>query len=155
MPARACRDAERRVTKPHSHLFNWYAHHLRSGLANDGVAACPDVRHVSLDGHHASAQSKEGTSRRRTFLALTAPLLAWALAPAFAQQSPGRPGRPVRMLVGFPPGGSTDIFARALSDELSKMWAKPVVVENRGGRDSLDCCFPVSGPSKAVPGEPA
>ncbi|WP_458098500.1 tripartite tricarboxylate transporter substrate binding protein [Roseomonas sp. WA12] len=81
--------------------------------------------------------AKEGTSRaRRALLALAAPLLALVPAIAAAQQ-PSPASRPVRMLVGFPPGGSTDIFARALSDELTRMWSTPVVVENRGGANGI------------------
>ncbi|MBP0445046.1 tripartite tricarboxylate transporter substrate binding protein [Roseomonas sp. SSH11] len=82
------------------------------------------------------AQAAIGRARR-ALLAFAASALALApgLAAAQPQQSPV--SRPVRMLVGFPPGGSTDIFARALSDELAKMWSVPVVVENRGGANGI------------------
>src|SRR5262245_64709388 len=43
------------------------------------------------------------------------------------------PPRPVRLFVGFPPGGSTDIIARDLGSELEKVWGQPVIVENRAG----------------------
>ncbi|WP_421993797.1 Bug family tripartite tricarboxylate transporter substrate binding protein [Roseococcus sp.] len=45
----------------------------------------------------------------------------------------GWPSRPVRILVGFPPGGLPDVYARLLSDRLSAMLAQPVIVENRPG----------------------
>ncbi|MDO9706925.1 Bug family tripartite tricarboxylate transporter substrate binding protein [Paracraurococcus lichenis] len=52
-------------------------------------------------------------------------------APALAQ--PEFPARPVRLVVGYPPGGSTDLVARLLAERLSRAWGQPVVVENRPG----------------------
>jgi hypothetical protein len=43
------------------------------------------------------------------------------------------PDRPVRIIVPFTPGGSTDIIARALAGELQGTFGQPFVVENRGG----------------------
>ncbi len=63
--------------------------------------------------------------KRRTLLAL--PLLP---APALAQ---GFPSRPIRILVGFAAGGSTDVFARSMAPRLQTLLGQPVVVENRPG----------------------
>jgi tripartite-type tricarboxylate transporter receptor subunit TctC len=52
---------------------------------------------------------------------------------AGAAHAQGWPQRPVRFLVPFPPGGSTDVAARALADRVAAGLGQPVVVENRGG----------------------
>jgi tripartite-type tricarboxylate transporter receptor subunit TctC len=48
-------------------------------------------------------------------------------------QAQSWPARPVRFIVPFPPGGSTDVAARALADKLSAGLGQQAVVENRGG----------------------
>src|SRR6185503_15576397 len=64
------------------------------------------------------------------FLLSLAVLLVLAAGPAYGQ---GWPQRSVRFLVPFPPGGSTDVAARALADKMSAGLGQQVVVENRGG----------------------
>lgn len=68
--------------------------------------------------------------RRRTFLLTSTATLAHA--GAFAQAA-GWPGRPVRMVIGYPPGGSTDIAGRLLAERLSQRLGQQVVVDNRAG----------------------
>jgi len=72
------------------------------------------------------------TKRRvlRTAIALAALGAATLAAPAAGQQYPSKP---VRMIVGFPPGGGTDVVARVISQRLSDWWGQGVVVENRAG----------------------
>jgi tripartite-type tricarboxylate transporter receptor subunit TctC len=43
------------------------------------------------------------------------------------------PSKPVRVLTSNSPGGTSDIFVRALGDELMKQWGQPVIIENRSG----------------------
>ena len=61
-------------------------------------------------------------------------LLAAALTASFAgAQAPTWPTRPVKILVGSPPGGPSDITARVFADQLSRRTGQPAVVENRPG----------------------
>lgn len=66
--------------------------------------------------------------KRRTLITATAATLA---APMLGAQT--LPGGPVRIIVGFPPGGGTDVLARVVGQKLSVMWNTPVVVENKAG----------------------
>lgn len=59
--------------------------------------------------------------------------LLLAAGAAFAQY----PERPVRVLVGYPPGGGTDLVARLVAQPLSERWKQPVVVENRPGANAI------------------
>jgi len=60
-------------------------------------------------------------------------VVAIALAfPCFAQAQ-GYPARPVRLIVPFPPGGSVDVVARALTPKLSERLGQQLVIENRSG----------------------
>jgi tripartite-type tricarboxylate transporter receptor subunit TctC len=59
--------------------------------------------------------------------------LSLCAAVAFAQSYPSKP---IRLIVGFPPGGSADPTARIIGQALSEQLAQPVVVENRPGADS-------------------
>lgn len=66
---------------------------------------------------------------RRTLLAAGAGLLA---APAVHAQG-AWPNRPVRVIVPWPPGGSTDVLVRLYAEQLSPILGQPFVVENRAG----------------------
>src|SRR5687768_13350792 len=53
-----------------------------------------------------------------------------------AQQADTFPTKPVRFVVGFSPGSSTDFTARTFGQKLSDMWGQPVIIENRSGAGS-------------------
>jgi tripartite-type tricarboxylate transporter receptor subunit TctC len=55
-----------------------------------------------------------------------------SLAPAAAQEKP-YPSRPVRFIVGYPPGGGVDAVARVFADKMTGLFGQPVVVMNHGG----------------------
>jgi len=68
---------------------------------------------------------------RRALAACAAALLA--AAPAAFAQAPAYPAKPITIVVGYPPGGSTDLTGRAVGTELSNRLGVPVVIENLGG----------------------
>ncbi|QHE87152.1 Bug family tripartite tricarboxylate transporter substrate binding protein [Hydrogenophaga sp. BPS33] len=59
--------------------------------------------------------------------------LATGLVSLAHAQTEAYPDRPVTVVVGYPPGGSTDLTGRAVADQLSKKLGVPVIVENVGG----------------------
>ncbi|MDQ2151392.1 tripartite tricarboxylate transporter substrate binding protein [Alcaligenaceae bacterium C4P045] len=74
--------------------------------------------------------------QRRQFLVAvtsvaTTAVASTAFAPLGWAQSP--PTGPVKLIVGFPAGGGTDVLARLLAQQLAAKWQVPVIVENRSG----------------------
>jgi tripartite-type tricarboxylate transporter receptor subunit TctC len=59
--------------------------------------------------------------------------LALAALPMRAPAQQNYPGRPITLVVPFPPGGSTTVVARIVADRMSDLLGQPIVVENRGG----------------------
>lgn len=85
----------------------------------------------------------DATASRRALLAAPGILLA-----ARAAAQPTWPDRPIRMLIGFPPGGPTDFIGRVAASGLQAAWGQTVVVENRAGAASS---VAAEGVSRAAP----
>ena len=66
-------------------------------------------------------------------LSLLLAAICSALLSLPAQSQSAYPNRPLRLLVTFPPGGSTDLIARMISPPLGERLGRPVIVENRPG----------------------
>jgi tripartite-type tricarboxylate transporter receptor subunit TctC len=71
---------------------------------------------------------------RRTLLGLAGAVALTLAAGAHAQNYPTKP---VKMIIPFAPGGSTDILARVIGRQLSEQLGQQVLVENRGGADGM------------------
>lgn len=72
--------------------------------------------------------------QRRSIFGSILPLLIASIAwtgPAGAQDK--WPSKPVRIIVPFSAGGSTDVLARLVGQKLTVLWGQPVVIENKGG----------------------
>jgi tripartite-type tricarboxylate transporter receptor subunit TctC len=81
--------------------------------------------------HKETVLNRQNRPTRRAALALAAGFIALAALPASAQDK--WPTKPVRIIVPFAAGGTTDILARAIAPELSKAFGQQFIVDNRSG----------------------
>ncbi len=64
-------------------------------------------------------------------------VLGTVITPQAIAASADYPNRPVRLIVGFPPGGAADILARAAGQQLAERLGQQIVIDNRGGAGGL------------------
>jgi tripartite-type tricarboxylate transporter receptor subunit TctC len=72
-------------------------------------------------------------NRRTLIAALAASLVVAVAVPPAALAQTAFPTRPIRIVVPFPPGGTTDILARAAAQKMAEAWKEQAVVDNRPG----------------------
>jgi len=80
-----------------------------------------------------TAKLNRSHTLRRTVLATLLLGLAGASSPVLAQ---AWPAKPIRLVIGFAPGGAADYVARTIADPLGKLLGQTVTVENRAGAGS-------------------
>jgi tripartite-type tricarboxylate transporter receptor subunit TctC len=74
---------------------------------------------------------------RRTATLVAGALLGAAVAATALAQTFPAAGKPVRIIVSYPPGGPVDALARPLAEGLQKLWGTPVLVENKPGANAI------------------
>src|SRR5262245_19217569 len=104
---------------------------------------------IGFDGYEgdeccawAAQHAANNSTQSRRFMAILLAmilraLLALAVVVSSAALADDYPSKPVRLLVGFPPGGATDLVARILQARLAQQLGREIVVENRPGASGV------------------
>jgi tripartite-type tricarboxylate transporter receptor subunit TctC len=101
-------------------------------MRSRGAFKTPPVKNnrVSLHKETFMQEPQAGVGRRH---ALSLMAMALAAPNTWAQIEQNFPNRPIKIIVPFTPGGTTDILARSIGQKLAEYWGQPVVVDNRPG----------------------
>ena len=75
--------------------------------------------------------------KRQIIQTLCVAAVGLAMAPALVFAQSDYPNRPIKLVVPFPPGGTSDVMGRLMADELGKILKQPVVVDNIGGAGGI------------------
>jgi tripartite-type tricarboxylate transporter receptor subunit TctC len=75
--------------------------------------------------------------KRQLIQTLCVAAIGLTAAPALVFAQSDYPNRPIKLVVPFPPGGTSDVMGRLMADELGKILKQPVVVENIGGAGGI------------------
>src|SRR5690606_19581645 len=96
---------------------------------------CPSIQmcRVTPMGTPAMTRQGEHMQQRRRLLAFLAAALAASHVPLASASDAAYPDRPLRIVVPFAPGGSTDLLARSTGEVISAALKQSVVVENKAG----------------------
>src|SRR5215510_5042819 len=86
-------------------------------------------------GRGGAAPPRGEDSMKRAFHYLL--IACAALAGLEAAAQPTYPSRNITMIVPYPAGGSIDLYARAISQELGKVWGRNIVIDNRAGASGM------------------
>src|SRR5712691_8317371 len=88
----------------------------------------------AVNCHIIAANRMQGGGMKYARATIRAFALFCAVSAAWAQ---GYPSKPIRLVVGFPPGGGNDIIARMIGSKMQEAWGEPVLIDNKPGANSI------------------
>src|SRR5437588_5166509 len=120
---------DRRGTHPAGHRQGLSVRSTRSGQGAYGIEPPPWQDRAC----HARIGFRQGEIMRRNFV-LAAALMVYSMALDVLAEA--YPSKPIRLVVGFSPGGAADVVARNIGEGLGHALGQPIIVENRAGAGS-------------------